>query len=214
MVVAHVQIDRVYQRFLKRDLSVDTSTKPKDLPAASAIAKIPKKTFLQVNPVLVQKEKLLIHKSIAISGIFAFSWMFFVAKVIYEGSAKAQVHPVYEHIVEFMGDFGSPLLIIIILYIYDAKFKQNIRETLRLDYFLAIYRRRKATAAAFTARKNQHVVRNPKSTNQDSNVIGPLQTIEMDNREFVLNSPTSPKSPKTFDPATATVLMQRDRDSS
>lgn len=74
----------------------------------------------------IKNESILIKKSLAIAGIFAFSWAFYVFLMMYELTTHTQVPPEYDVFWECLGTI-IPMLNLVILYIYDAKFKQNIR---------------------------------------------------------------------------------------
>ena len=83
------------------------------------------------------KEQRLIKKSVAISGLFSFTWAFMLVKMGYEFSTHKQINVVMDNLVEFMG-LASPIINTFVLYTYDAKFKANIRELFHLDSWMYI----------------------------------------------------------------------------
>ena len=79
----------------------------------------------------LRKEGVLIKKSLAISGIFSFAWSFFIWIILYELCTHTKVSAAFDVFWLMLGA-SIPVLNLIILYIYDAKFSQNIREFWRL----------------------------------------------------------------------------------
>lgn len=75
----------------------------------------------------LRKEGVLIKKSVAIAGIFSFAWSFFIWIMLYELSTHTKVSAVFDVFWLMLG-VCIPVLNLIILYVYDAKFSQNIRE--------------------------------------------------------------------------------------
>ena len=73
----------------------------------------------------LRKEGILIKKSMAIAGIFTLQWTFYIAYILYELASHKPVSLGYELFWEFLG-VAIPILNLVILYVYDAKFKQNI----------------------------------------------------------------------------------------
>ena len=77
----------------------------------------------------LKKEKVLIKKSVAIASSFSITWSFYIFQMIYEIATHKQVPAEYDTFWVFLG-VNLPVLNLVILYIYDAKFKKNIRELL------------------------------------------------------------------------------------
>ena len=73
----------------------------------------------------LRKEAILIRKSAAISGIFSCSWIFYCIQIIYEISTHRKVPREYD---DFWISLAMiiPILNLVVLYVYDAKFKRNI----------------------------------------------------------------------------------------
>ena len=74
-----------------------------------------------------ENEWKLVKKSIAISSLFSIVYVFFLVKAVYEVLSHNQVSPEFENVVLYAILLG-PISNVIILYIYDAKFKQNIQQ--------------------------------------------------------------------------------------
>lgn len=72
-----------------------------------------------------KKEGILIKKSIAIIGIFSITWSLYMIQIVYEIAAHKQVPAEYGIFWEIVG-VSNPVLNLVILFIYDAKFKRNI----------------------------------------------------------------------------------------
>ena len=87
----------------------------------------------------IKNESILIKKSVAIAGLFAFSWSFYLFQMMYELTTHTQVPPEYDVFWECLGTI-IPMLNLLILYIYDAKFKQNILELFVLNTGTAVGR--------------------------------------------------------------------------
>lgn len=79
---------------------------------------------------VVRKEAILIKKSVVISGIFSCSWMFYVFLITYEMSTHQKVPREYDVFWEWLA-MTIPILNLIALFIYDAKFKRNINDLIK-----------------------------------------------------------------------------------
>ena len=75
----------------------------------------------------MKKEAILLRKSIAIVGSFSITWSFYIYQMIYEIATHKQVPAEYDTFWVFLG-VNRPILNLVILYIYDAKFNRNIFE--------------------------------------------------------------------------------------
>ena len=73
----------------------------------------------------MKKEGILIKKSIAIIGIFSITWSLYIVQIVYEIGTHKQVPAEYDIFWELVG-VSAPILNLVILSIYDAKFKRNI----------------------------------------------------------------------------------------
>ena len=93
----------------------------------------------------------LVKKSIAISFFFSLSCVFFIIQAGIELSSGMVSSPVLGSLVVMAG-LLSPIVNVFILYVYDPKFKQNVRQVLLFDYIwglcLAIFKTTPAAAAA------------------------------------------------------------------
>ena len=94
-----------------------------------------------------QKEWKLILKSILISGSFIFVWIFYVILILYEVINQKAVDVRYDAFIQTIISL-SPIINIIILYHYDAKFKLNIIDLFPIQWIryltLCFNRKRRA----------------------------------------------------------------------
>lgn len=124
LILAHIIIIRAYQSWQKRKEMVNAVT-------ASAASKSQQS----------KHEIRLIKKSVAITGLFILSFIVIIFKLLYESTTQQIADPMVETVAQTMALF-SPTMNAIILYAYDPKFRQNLREMILLDewdkYFLAI----------------------------------------------------------------------------
>lgn len=86
-----------------------------------------KQSHMRQDKQRLYKEGLLIKKSVAIAGIFSLAWSVFIFKGIYEAATHLQVPLWLDVGWEVVGTM-LPMTNLVILYIYDAKFKQNLVE--------------------------------------------------------------------------------------
>ena len=77
----------------------------------------------------LKKESILIKKSVAIAGLYTFQWAFYIYHILYELSTHRQVPPDYDTFWVFVAA-TLPMLNLLILYLYDAKFKHNVLDFL------------------------------------------------------------------------------------
>ena len=117
----------------------------------------------------LKKERLLIFKSIGISSVFSFTWVFFIVKAIYEGSTRLPVNPFYDNLCFFIGTC-SPVLNFFVLYSYDAKFKNNITTVFHFEKRI----RQTSTVAPPTPVFSANVIR---SGPKDTIVLSQLDTV-------------------------------------
>lgn len=78
-------------------------------------------------------EWILVKKSIAISFFFSLSWVFFTIQAGIELSSGQVSSSLLGSLVVLAG-LLSPIVNVFILYLYDPKFKQNVRQVLLFDY--------------------------------------------------------------------------------
>ena len=99
----------------------------KEFSPAALILQIrrPKAAGNNQNSTMGDGEIKLLKKAIAIAGSFVFIWVFFVVKIIYEVSNQRPVAVAYDSLIEVMFT-AYPIFNGVILYLYDAKCRNNI----------------------------------------------------------------------------------------
>jgi hypothetical protein len=103
LVIAHIHIIWVYRRLTRSVESESPSVEMEKL----------------------HKDGILIKKSMAIAGIFSVAWSVHIGQIIFEVTSRKQVPLEYDGFWEMVGA-SIPILNLVILFVYDAKFKRNI----------------------------------------------------------------------------------------
>lgn len=133
LIFSHLAIIRAYAKWKKKTTQHLTNAPPLDIVKYQTLRKGHQKNqpSLLYDADRLRKEKLLVRKSIAISSLFASTYILFVCKALYEVILHQQVSFFFDSLVEIFAIIG-PVVNVYILYVYDAKFKRNIRKLLSM----------------------------------------------------------------------------------
>ena len=140
LIFSHLAIIRAYAKWKKKTTQHLTNAPPLDIVKNKTLRKGHQKNqpSLLNDADRLRKEKLLVRKSIAISTLFASTYILFVCKALYEMISHQQVSFIFDSLVEFFGIIG-PVVNVYILYVYDAKFKRNIRLLLSMALIESLF---------------------------------------------------------------------------